>query len=66
MEDRDLSSLNAVELEERFDEAFGELLDAIMESGEDAADHIDPHWDICEEHIEEIEWTAWQLNPQPY
>ena len=66
MEDRDLSSLNAVELEEAFDEAFGELLDAIAEAGEDHEAHINPHWDICEEHIEEIEWATWQLAPQPY
>ena len=66
MEDRDLYSLSEVELEERFDEAFGDLYDAIVQAGEDAADHIDPHWQVCEEDIEEMEFATWRLNPPPY
>jgi len=66
MEDRDLHSLSEVELEEKFDEAFGKLYDAIVQAGEDAEDHIDPHWQVCEEDIEEMEFAAWRLNPPAY
>jgi len=57
----DNATLTQLELEERFDEAVGELLEACALVDEPFEDHYNPHWDVSECDIEEIEHAAWRI-----